>query len=102
MQQITMKKDIQPAVDRLNRIMGKPPQPYVRGEDGRYRAQIGNYHIDQSYGAYALVQMVNEASGVRDVLGGRFSKRELYHNIHSYIRGIEAEMLAREQEKESA
>ena len=43
MQRIT-DKDLQAVVDRINRTMGTPMQPYATGPDGKHAAQIGCYH----------------------------------------------------------
>jgi len=98
MQRIT-RKDLEWAVNRLNRITGNQAEPY-RGEHGKWFANIGNFHISGAYGGVSLHQMVNDAGGVRDIFGqGPVPMRELYNLIHAYLRGIE---FAREQMTEAA
>lgn len=98
MQRIT-RKDLEWAVNRLNRITGNQAEPY-RGEHGKWFANIGNFHISGAYGGVSLHQMMNDAGGVRDIFGqGHVPMRELYNLIHAYLRGIE---FAREQMTEAA
>lgn len=81
---------LQALVDRLNRLTGSPAEPYTKGEDGRYHANIGNYHLSSAYGGVNLVRMHNESGGISCPINhGRVPKRELYHLMHAFIRGIE-------------
>jgi hypothetical protein len=83
-------KHLRPLVDRLNRTAGTSLEPWSRGEDGKLRSNIGNFHIDSAYGGYSLHQMANECGGIRDVFGvGHVSARALYDQIHAFLRGIE-------------
>ena len=59
MQRIT-RKDLEWAVNRLNRITGNQAEPY-RGEHGKWFANIGNFHISGAYGGVSLHQMMNDA-----------------------------------------
>ena len=87
---MTIKKsDLIATVKRLNDITGNPQTPWKQ-VDGRYVANIGNYHLSEAYGGYELCQMVNEGGGVNDTLrSGHVPKRELYNLMHAYIRGLE-------------
>ena len=88
MQRIT-RKDLDGAVNRLNRITDNQAEPYT-GEHGKWFANIGNFHISGAYGGVALHQMVNDAGGVRDIFGqGHIPMRDLYNLIHAYLKGIE-------------
>lgn len=86
--------NLEAVVARINRITGSPL--HSGGVvDGRYRANIGNYHLDQAYGGVALYRMVNEGGGCSDVLRiGRVSKRELEAAMHAFIAGLEAGQVA--------
>ena len=65
-------------VDYLNRVTNNPTEPYKK-DGNRYRAQIGHYHLDTTYGG-----------GIRDVLGiGHVPKHELINRLSAYIQGIE-------------
>jgi hypothetical protein len=86
MTQIT-DKDLQAAVDRINRMMKTPAEPYAKVDD-KYVAQIGCYHLSHAYGEVALHCMYNDGGGVSDVFGGHMPKRELYGKLHAYIAGI--------------
>ena len=89
MSRITIK-DLNAVCERLNRITGSPLVGYVKGEDGKYQSQVGNFHISQAYGGYSLCRMANEAGGVSDVFySGHVSARDLYNQMQAFIRGIE-------------
>ena len=87
-------KDLEAVVNRINRLLDKPQEPYTRDSEGRFRANIGNYHISGAYGGKALHCMCNEGGGVSDVFGrGHMPKRELYELMHAYIKGIENKIM---------
>lgn len=90
-QRIT-RKDLEGAVNLLNRITNNEVEPY-RKEGDKWVANVGNFHISGAYGGFALHQMGNEGGGVRDVFStGHVTMRELYALIHAYRRGIEFAM----------
>jgi hypothetical protein len=61
----------------------------VRREDGRWASTPGTYVLDWCYGGVRLAQIANEGGGERDITG-RGTKRETYHRMHSFLRGLEA------------
>lgn len=77
--------------DRLNRLTGSPMVPYTFDPvKDKHCAQIGNYHISHAYGGVALHRMSNDGGGVSEPLyTGHVSKRELYLQMHAYIKGME-------------
>lgn len=84
------RKDLEPLVARLNRETNSPMDPWTRGEDGKLRANIGNFHLSGAYGGWSLHRMVNESGGVSDVFScGHVPARDLYNQLHAYLRGIE-------------
>lgn len=87
MKRIT-RKDLDGAVDLLNRIAGMPMHPYrMNGV-----ANVGNYHLDGAYGGWALHQMANHGGGIRDIFNmGHMPARELYNLIYAYRKGIESQ-----------
>ena len=82
------EKDLQATCDRINRMLDQPHEPYARIE-GKFVANIGCYHLSHAYGGVALHQMASEGGGVRDILGGHLTKRELYERMHAFIKGLE-------------
>lgn len=81
--------DLQAIVDRINRLTDSPMHSYVKDDSGKYKAQIGNYHLSFAYGGVSLHRMTNDAGGVTDVLScGHVSKRELSQMMFSYIYGL--------------
>lgn len=80
--------DLKRLAARLNQMTGSAGEPYTRDTDGRGRANIGNFHISQAYGGYALHRMTNEAGGVSDVLRScHVPARELQTAILAWIEG---------------
>ena len=85
----TTLKQIEGLVERLNDVMARKHEPWTR-ENGRNKANIGNFHISQAYGGVSLHEMSNNGGGVRDVFGcGHIPKRDLYDRLHAMLVGIE-------------
>lgn len=85
------EKDLEAVVTRINRATGSPETSYLRDNDGKLTAQIGNYHIDHAYGGVSLHRMSNEHGGISDVFScGHIPKKELYHRMHAFLAGYEA------------
>jgi hypothetical protein len=83
-------KDLQGTVDYLNRLTDSPDTPYTRIDD-KLQANIGNYHLSHAYGGVKLHRMVNEGGGVREPIStGYITKRDLYNQMHAFIRGLES------------
>ena len=72
----------------INSMRGAPSEP-SRMVDGKYRANVGNYHISGSYGGYCLHRMSNESGGVSDVFScGHVPARELAALMSAYAAGL--------------
>jgi len=85
------EKELQSLVDRLNRIAGVPLEPYSKNKREQWNANIGNYHLDYSYGGVNLLRMISIGGSCEKPLAtGWTTKRELYQNIHSYLNGMDA------------
>ena len=85
------EKMLQARIDYLNEITGNPAAPYVKDENGKYKAQIGNYHLSHAYGGVSVHQMSNECCGISEPLfSGYGTKRECFDAIYSFINGYEA------------
>ena len=88
-------KDLQAAVGRINQLCGTPNAPYAFSKaTGKHEPQAKCYHLSGAYGGYALHQMCDEGSGIRDIFGGHMPKRELYERMHAFIRGLETRKAA--------
>jgi hypothetical protein len=85
------QSDLDAVVDRINRITGSPQITWVKNKNGKFKAQIGNYHLDYAYGGVALHRIMTDGGGVDDVIGGHRSKRELYNLMQSFIKGLSHE-----------
>ena len=83
---------LQAVIGRINLAMGSPSEPYVKGDDGHHKAQIGCYHLSRAYGGYSLHRMVTDGGGVSDVFGcGHVPARDLANRMHAFLDGIEAQ-----------
>lgn len=72
----------------INSMRGAPSEP-SRMVDGKYRANVGNYHISGSYGGYCLHRMCNESGGVSNVFScGHVPARELAALMSAYVAGL--------------
>ena len=78
-------------VKKINTLTNSPQEPYSVNEDGKLKANIGNYHIDGAYGGVKMNRMSNPSGGVSAVsIGGFIPKRGLYNQLLAFISGIEA------------
>ena len=78
---------LQACVDRLNRVTGSPLEPWTR-VDGECAANIGNFHLDISYGQPAVYRMSNEFGGCQCIVS-RGTKAQVQEGIWNVIRGYE-------------
>ncbi len=85
------KKFLQAVCARINAATSSPLESYVKRADGRFDAQIGNYHLSHAYGGVSLHRMVNDGGGVSDVFGcGHIPKRALADRMFAFLAGSEA------------
>ena len=90
MQRITINM-LESKLAYLNRITENPPTQYTLDAEGKYTANIGNYHLSQCYGGVCVHQIMNEGGGVTVPLtDGYRPKREVFTELSAFIRGIEA------------
>lgn len=83
-------KDLEIAVERLNKLTGNKLTPYTKHKDGKFTPNANVYLLDWAYGGVKLSQMCEEGTGQKDVLSSGFvSKPILYNMIHAYIKGVE-------------
>jgi hypothetical protein len=86
------KKHLQAKVDTLNKILNRPMSSYTKDIDGKYRTNIGNYHISYAYGGASLYEMHNDKGGIIDVFRcGHIPKRELAQMIQAFTDGAAIE-----------
>ena len=81
-------KNLETLCATLNRVTNSPESGWERIEE-RNVANIGHYYIDGAYGGVALARIVNDGGGVRMIIE-RCTKRELYDQMHAFLRGYEA------------
>lgn len=84
------KKDLEAVVNRINLITNSPLESYTKTKDGKFKANIGNYHLSGAYGGWCLHRMQNVGGGISTPINsGYVSKRELYSLMQAYINGLQ-------------
>ena len=83
MRRITVA-DLQSVICRLNALTNNPTEEFTK--DAR-AFNTGCYVLYGAYGGYCLQQRV-ASGGVRTVISGFVSKRELHDKINAYISGV--------------
>ncbi len=86
MERIT-QKDLECVVYAINSITDNPQEEYTR-TNGKFKANVGNYHLSGTYGGWCLEQTMNEGGGVRTVLHGFVPKKELYNKMQAFKLGL--------------
>lgn len=82
-------KQLQGLVDYINKLTDSPLESSTR-IDGKYSSNVGNFHLYYAYGGVNLHRMSNTSGGVSTPVGmGTRTKRELYNDMQSFIRGLE-------------
>jgi len=86
----TTEKELQSLVDRINKLTGNPNTQYTKGTDGRFKANIGNYHIYYAYySGVQLNQTIDERDAVTCPLSTEYhSKKELADQLRAFITGL--------------
>lgn len=83
------EKNLESLVEYINKLTNSPQEPYST-IDGKCSANIGNFHLYHAYGGVNLHRMSNTSGGVNTPVGmGTRTKRELYNDLQSFIRGLE-------------
>ena len=85
------QRDLDGLINRLNRITNSPATYSDKQPDGKFKANVGHYHLDQAYGGVKLARVYNEGGGITTPCSmGYETKRDAYGIIAAYIAGIEA------------
>jgi hypothetical protein len=83
------RKTLDAIVARINTMTNSPLEAYSKDAEGKYRANVGNFHISGAYGGFALHRMVNDAGGVSDVFsGGHQPARQVADRLYAFISGL--------------
>ena len=83
------RKTLDAIVARINTITNSPLEEYTKDADGKYRANVGNFHISGAYGGYCLHRMVNIDGGVSDVFSvGHQPARQTADRRYAFISGL--------------
>mgnify|MGYP003153113498 FL=1 len=82
------KDDLQNLVDRINTIEGYAKEPYDTSKPG-CNPNPNVYHLDWAYGGVCLIQMMDKGTGVRSIIPGFGTKKELYEKLQILLQGME-------------
>jgi len=80
-------KDIERRLQYLNELTKSPLTTYTKDKDGKFTANIGNFHIYQAYGSIAIHRVSNEGGGVETIIA-LGTKKECYNQLNALIKGI--------------
>lgn len=79
------EKDLQHAIDLLNKMTGNPMKSYENGH-----ACIGNFHMAGAYGGYNVHQICSKGGAITTPLGaGYYPKKVIYDRLMRFMDGIE-------------
>ena len=85
------KAILEAKIATINKLTGSPAEPYTKGADGSFKANIRNYNLSCAYGGYSLQRMVGEGGGVTCPLNtGHVPARELALALDGFIAGLRA------------
>lgn len=84
--------DLQARVNRINRTLGLPEEPYQsdRAPDGSLQGNPGVFVLDCAYGGYALNRMARDGGTGEMCVLPRGSARDLYDRMGAFLDGIDA------------
>ena len=81
--------DLENLVNSINDKANTPKETYTKDEHGKYKSNVGNYHLSFAYGGVQLHQIVNESGGIRQPLfTGYTTKKELFLALRSFLIGL--------------
>lgn len=89
MHRITTKQ-MEALADLINRETGNPRDAYPERVEGvARRANVGHFYWSRAYGGWSLVQITNDAGGVRSVFGdGHEPARIAWEKAHAFRAGL--------------
>jgi hypothetical protein len=76
------QEEIDGLVDRLNRMAGFP-------EGLKGKTTPGFFRLLSDYGGTSLVRVVNDAGGVRAVMGGYHPAKDFYSVLRGFVMGMD-------------
>ena len=86
MQRIT-DKQLENLILWINELTGSPTE-YRNKETGKIN--IGHFTLSHAYGGVCVHRIVNEGGGCSTpIVSGHIPKRELFEQIHAFIKGLE-------------
>ena len=80
------KKDLEEMVDLINTLTESPKKPYSKDKNGKFQANLGNYHLNFAYGGVRLCRMT-EGGGSPDI-SDRHTKKELKIFLSGFLSAL--------------
>lgn len=80
-------KDIEMRLQYINELTKSPLTTYTKDKDGKFIANIGNFHIYRAYGSIGVHRISNKGGGVETIIG-LGTKKECYNELNALIKGI--------------
>jgi hypothetical protein len=65
------QKHLDAQLAALNRTLNRPEATYKQDAAGRYRAQVGNIHLDHSNGGWMIEEICSDGGGITHPFGDR-------------------------------
>lgn len=88
MHSITIK-NLEAIVSELNTATGSPDKPWTRDPQDKIKANIGNFHLSQSYGGWCVHRIHNPGGGATTpIWQGHIPKREAYNLTRAFLNGL--------------
>ena len=87
---ISKKHMLQRKVERLNRLLGRPDEPYRKGEDGQIYGNKGHILLDHApiYGGYILREMCESTGEKNFGISRRISAKEMEIHLDGIFAGL--------------
>lgn len=80
------EKDLEILARQINQLTDSPEKPWTGN-----KSNVGNYHIDYSYGGVSLCRMTSTSGSIHEISpNGHGTKRELYFFMTGFIYGLTA------------
>lgn len=84
---ITIKM-LESKIKELNKLTNQPKST-GRIEDGRYKYNVGNYHLEIGFKGVNILQTINQGGGVITPINPcTMPKRQLWGTLCSFIDGV--------------
>ena len=86
------ERQLEMLIYNINLASNNPVETYTKDENGRFKSNIGNYHLGFCYGGVELLQIADNSGSVNTPLyTGVTTKREMYGILRAFLAGLKFE-----------